>query len=232
MSGETAGNPASPRWQVIFADRTDFVPGLALEVVPAEGGNVFDDVRRLRFGHARELRSALTHSRLGGKLADLIYSLYTTNTDFYAYQFKPVLSFLDSPSRGLLIADEVGLGKTIDAGLIWTQLRSREDARRLLVVCPAMLREKWRDELAERFGVDARICNAGEVVELLEQAQGKPNASFAAIASMQGLRALAPESDDDDMAENANELPESYHRRRRTHHMLCPRQFMWRRSWR
>ncbi|MHB9840935.1 SNF2-related protein [Paraburkholderia terrae] len=198
LSGEKAGNPASPRWQVIFAERTEFVPGLALEAVPTEGGNVFDDMRKLRFGRARELRSALTHARLGGKLADLIYSLYTTNTDFYAYQFKPVLSFLDSPSRGLLIADEVGLGKTIEAGLIWTELRSREDARRLLVVCPAMLREKWRLELAERFGVDARICNAEEVVDLLEQAQGKAHASFAAIASTQGLRGLAFESDDED----------------------------------
>lgn len=198
LSGEKTGNPASPRWQVIFQDRTDFVPGLALEVVADEGGNVYDDMRRLRFGQAREVRSALTHARLGGKLADLIYSLYTTNTDFYAYQFKPVLSFLDSPSRGLLIADEVGLGKTIEAGLIWTELRSRESARRLLVLCPAMLREKWRQELADRFGVDARLCSAEETVDLLEQTQRNAHASFAVIASMQGLRSLAEEADDED----------------------------------
>ncbi|RLK29623.1 SNF2-related protein [Cupriavidus plantarum] len=198
VSGEKTGNPASPRWQVIFPDRTDFVPGLALESVPDEGGNVFDDMRRLRFGRARDLRSALTHSRLAGKLADLIYSLYTTNTDFYAYQFKPVLSFLDSPSRGILIADEVGLGKTIEAGLIWTELRSREDARRLLVLCPAMLREKWRQELADRFGVEARLCNAEETIETLEQAAGNPRASFVIIASMQGLRSLADAPDEDE----------------------------------
>ena len=198
LSGEKTGSPASPRWQVIFSDRTDFVPGLALETVPEGGSNPFSDMRQLRFGKPRDLRSALTHARLGGKLADLIYSLYTTNTDFYAYQFRPVLSFLDSPSRGILIADEVGLGKTIEAGLIWTELRSREDARRLLVLCPAMLQDKWKQELADRFGVDARKCSALDAVEVLEQAAGNSRASFAIIASMQGLRGLADAPDDDD----------------------------------
>lgn len=198
LSGQTTGNPASPRWQVIFPDRTEFVPGLALEPVADAGSNPFADMRQLRFGRPRDLRSALTHARLGGKLADLIYSLYTTNTDFYAYQFKPVLSFLDSPSRGILIADEVGLGKTIEAGLIWTELRSREDARRLLVLCPAMLQDKWKQELADRFGVDARKCNAQDAVEVLEQAAGNPRAAFAVIASMQGLRALADVEDEED----------------------------------
>lgn len=198
LSGEKTGSPASPRWQVHFADRTEFVPGLALEAVSEEGSNPYEDMRRLRFANPRELRSAITHARLGGKLADLIYSLYTTNTDFYPYQFKPLLSFLDSPSRGILIADEVGLGKTIEAGLIWTELRSREDARRLLVLCPAMLCEKWRSELADRFGVDARICRPEEVVTTLEQNEGNPRATFALIASMQGLRGLVDAPDDED----------------------------------
>ena len=77
-----------------------------------------------------------------GRLANLIYSMETTNTDFYPYQFKPIINFLNSPGKGILIADEVGLGKTIEAGLIWTELRSRFDTRRLLVLCPAMLRNK------------------------------------------------------------------------------------------
>lgn len=199
LSGKTAGRSGSTRWEVVFPDQNAFLPGLALEAVPEDGPNPFEDMRLLRFGRPRELRSALTHARLGGKLADLIYSLYTTNTDFYAYQFKPVLSFLDAPSRGILIADEVGLGKTIEAGLIWTELRSRENARRLLVLCPAMLREKWRDELAERFGVDARICNTEEVVGTLERAIQAPGGTgFAMVTSMQGLRTLAVADGGDD----------------------------------
>ena len=198
LAGEPTGSGLMPRWKVIFPDRTETILALALEAIPEGGSDPFDDMQKLRFVKSRDLRTALTHARLGGKLADLIYSLYTTNTDFYAYQFKPVLSFLDSPSRGILIADEVGLGKTIEAGLIWTELRSREDARRLLVLCPAMLREKWRQELADRFGVDAQICSADETVTRLAQAAGNARAEFAIIASMQGLRSLAEEPEDED----------------------------------
>jgi len=121
-------------------------------------------------------------------LANLIYSLNTTNTNFLPYQFKPVLQFLDSPSRGILIADEVGLGKTIEAGLIWTELRVRQDARRLLVVCPAMLRDKWCSELANRFGVKAQRVDAGELLHHLEKAKADRTEEFALVVSMQGMR--------------------------------------------
>ena len=80
-----------------------------------------------------------------------------------------MLSFLESPSKGLLIADEVGLGKTIEAGLIWTELRARVDARRLLVVCPKMLCDKWRLELRNRFGVEATIVDAAELASELRR---------------------------------------------------------------
>ncbi|GBO87322.1 hypothetical protein MSSD14B_09900 [Marinobacter salsuginis] len=136
----------------------------------------------------RHLRKEITYRRLSGKLANLIYSLNTTNTQFFPYQFKPVLQFLESPSDGLLIADEVGLGKTIEAGLIWTELRAREDARRLLVVCPAMLREKWVEELANRFGVMAQCVDADELLTKLESVKARPHQDFALVSSMQGLR--------------------------------------------
>lgn len=104
-----------------------------------EVSDTFDDpielLRNGKLGRSKDLRSNLNHIRLSGRLANLIYSMETTNTDFYAYQFKPVLNFLESPSNGLLVADEVGLGKTIEAGLIWTELRSRFDTRKLLVLC-------------------------------------------------------------------------------------------------
>jgi len=74
------------------------------------------------YGNVNDLRGVITYYRLSGRLANLIYSLNTTNTQFFAYQFKPVLQLLDSPCRGILIADEVGLGKTIESGLIWTEL--------------------------------------------------------------------------------------------------------------
>ena len=98
-----------------------------------------------------------------------------------------MLKLLRSPTDALLIADEVGLGKTIEAGLIWTELRARLNANRLLVVCPTTLCEKWRLELAQRFGVDARIVKADQLIELLEDRRRQAH-GFAAIASIQSIR--------------------------------------------
>lgn len=127
----------------------------------------------------------------------MVYSMDTTNTDFLAYQYKPVLAFLNSPSNGILIADEVGLGKTIEAGLIWTELRARhDDARRLVVVCPAMLREKWCDELRTRFGVDAIQLIASELRKELARPWYEIPGNKGYVCSLQGLRQLAGELED------------------------------------
>lgn len=140
-----------------------------------------------RFGRSEDLRRSLTHVHLSGRLANLVYSMGVTNTEFFAHQYKPLLTLLESPANGLLIADEVGLGKTIEAGIIWTELRAREDMRRLLVVCPAMLREKWRDELKNRFGIDASIVNAATLADELRHSSSF-GPSKAWIASYQALR--------------------------------------------
>ena len=189
IGNETDGPPHRPRVLVNFLDGDEqFVLLGSLEKVDRGPQGPYELIRSNRFGRASDLRGAITHYRLSGKLANLIYSLNTTNTRFLAYQFKPVLQFLDSPSNGLLIADEVGLGKTIEAGLIWTELRAREDARRLLVVCPAMLCEKWKRELDTKFGVRAEITDAAGLLDFLKAAKTKPLESFALIISLQGVR--------------------------------------------
>ena len=134
------------------------------------------------------LRRALLHIRLFGRLADMIYSMEATNTDFYPHQFKPVLKLLRSPARGILIADEVGLGKTIEAGLIWTELRARYDSRRMLVFCPAILREKWRDELTLKMGLHPHVCrDAREVLTFLRSGEHRER-GFVLVCGQQGLR--------------------------------------------
>lgn len=173
--------------QVQFADGLRWIPQDQLEHVRDIRMSPLDMLEAKKLGRPVDLRRTLTHVKLSGRLADVIYSMEATNTDFYAYQFKPVVKFLESPSNGILIADEVGLGKTIEAGLIWTELRSRFDMRRLLVLCPAALREKWRRELSVKFGVGARICDAREVIEVLRDEDSQAR-GFAIIASIQGLR--------------------------------------------
>jgi superfamily II DNA or RNA helicase len=174
--------------QVRFPDRTDYVPFDQVELVPEGGESPIDLLQRGRLGRPSDLYRTLAHIRLSGRLVNYIYSLDTTETDFYAYQFKPVLKLLHSVGSGILIADEVGLGKTIEAGLIWTELRSRFDFQRLVVLCPAMLREKWRDELRRRFGMEPRVCGASETVDAIRSIVRGENPEFCLVASTQGMR--------------------------------------------
>lgn len=155
-----------------------------------------DQVLEGKFASAAHLRKRLTSVQLAGQLSEMIYSLDTTDTQFMPHQFKPLLALLDSPSKGILIADEVGLGKTIEAGLIWTELRFRTQANRLLVVCPAMLTDKWKQELYRRFGTSSQVMNARELLYHLRQGEAAPQVP-AIICSLQGIRPPTDALDDD-----------------------------------
>ena len=85
-----------------------------------------------------------------------LYSLNAARVDFIPYQFRPVLRFIRSDRPRLLIADGVGVGKTIEAGLILRELQARRDIRSVLIVCPRPLvtERKWMNEMKrfeERF---------------------------------------------------------------------------------
>ncbi len=198
LTGKSQERGGRLRFQVDFLDGYGWHPVNQLEAVSEDSSDPLELFEQGKFGRVRDLRGNLTYIRLNGRLANLIYSMETTNTDFYAYQFKPVLDFLDSPSNGLLIADEVGLGKTIEAGLIWTELRSRYDTRRLMVLCPAMLREKWQMELRFRFGINAEIVDATEALKKFKAYRNGEISEFAIIASIQGLRPNKGWDDDPD----------------------------------
>lgn len=192
-------------FQVRFPDIVERVYEDQLQLQPQERMNPLDLLENGKLGTPNDLRRTLTHVRLTGRLADIIYSMEATNTDFYAYQFKPVLKLLQTPTNGLLIADEVGLGKTIEAGLIWTELRSRFNLNRLVVLCPAALREKWRDELAGKMGLSPVICDTKETLRKLRSSEDQAK-GFVIIASMQGLRPPRRWNDTDEAESDAAEL--------------------------
>lgn len=82
------------------------------------------------------------------------------------YQLDPVVRALGMPRANLLIADDVGLGKTIEAGLVVQELLLRHRARTVMVVCPAGLCIKWQEEMRDRFGLDFQIINTEAVRQL------------------------------------------------------------------
>jgi hypothetical protein len=82
------------------------------------------------------------------------------------YQFVPLLMALRLDPVRLLIADDVGVGKTIEALLIARELYDRGEIRRLCVLCPPYLCEQWQKELAEKFHLDAVVIRSGTINHL------------------------------------------------------------------
>jgi len=85
------------------------------------------------------------------------------------YQFVPLVMALRQPTVRLLIADDVGVGKTIEAALIARELLDRGTAHRVAVLCPPYLCEQWQRELAEKFHIEAVVIRAGTVARLERQ---------------------------------------------------------------
>ncbi|MFF5390887.1 DEAD/DEAH box helicase [Streptomyces sp. NPDC013012] len=142
----------------------------------------------------------LTLAKLSTPLTDTVYSFQSSRTVFRPYQFRPVLKLMNSDRQRLLIADEVGLGKTIEAGLIWNELEQRTHltkraARRVgahfrgLVVCPAALVQKWQDEMEQRFDRRLRLLDNNGMEELLKVLRrGDDEEPFAGVISLERLR--------------------------------------------
>jgi SNF2 family DNA or RNA helicase len=101
---------------------------------------------------SNDLNAALTALQLKHPSTNHLYSLFASRVNFVPYQFRPVLKLIHSERPRMLIADEVGVGKTIEAGLILKELQARHDIRSILVICPKPLvsERKWLEEM-KRF---------------------------------------------------------------------------------
>jgi len=94
-----------------------------------------------------------------------VQSPFRSGIDIEDYQLDPVVRAIQMPRVSLLIADDVGLGKTIEAGMVNLELIIRHRARRILIVCPAGLQVQWRDQMRDKFGLEFRIVDS----DLLKQ---------------------------------------------------------------
>jgi ERCC4-related helicase len=107
--------------------------------------------------HAKYYAHELTAKKPGHLVERLTYSLVEASVDINPHQIEAALFALRSPlAQGIMLADEVGLGKTIEAGLLLCQYWA-EHKRKLLIICPASLRRQWSIELEEKFKLPSLI---------------------------------------------------------------------------
>jgi superfamily II DNA or RNA helicase len=98
--------------------------------------------------------------------ADSYQAPFRSGADVKAYQLEPLRRALQSARTNLLLADDVGLGKTIEAGLVIQELLLRHRARSVVIVCPPSLSLKWQDEMREKFGLDFVIVDSELMAEV------------------------------------------------------------------
>src|ERR1039458_5853552 len=113
----------------------------------------------LGFDSPARLEAFLNAVRWGAaSTADIrsIQSPFRSGIDIEDYQLDPVVRAIQMPRVNLLIADDVGLGKTIEAGMVLLELVLRHRARKALVVCPSSLQLQWRDQMRDKFGLEFR----------------------------------------------------------------------------
>ncbi|MFW7414105.1 DISARM system SNF2-like helicase DrmD [Demequina sp. SO4-18] len=91
---------------------------------------------------------------------------FRSGANVEAYQLEPLRRALQAPRANLLLADDVGLGKTIEAGLVIQELLLRHRARSVAVVCPPSLATKWQEEMRDKFGLDFVIVNSELMAEV------------------------------------------------------------------
>ncbi|GLZ14508.1 helicase SNF2 family protein [Actinomadura sp. NBRC 104425] len=151
------GRELSVVWEVEPGRRV-----LERETLPKVDADRFDDPGRLA-----AFIDAVRWSAVTSADTDMLQAPFRSGVKVETYQLEPVARALKAPTANLLIADDVGLGKTIEAGLVALELKLRHRINSVVVVCPAALTFKWRDEMADKFGLDFKIVNSELLKEML-----------------------------------------------------------------
>ena len=127
--------------------------------------------------HAKYFAHELTRQAEPGGVDRLSMALFDACVDLNPHQIEAAMFALRSPlSKGVVLADEVGLGKTIEAGLVLCQ-HWAERKRKLLVICPASLRKQWALELQEKFNLPSMILDSKTYRQAVRDGNGAPFAS-------------------------------------------------------
>jgi superfamily II DNA or RNA helicase len=160
--------PHKPQHLVSLSSVEDDALGEELQVIwELEPGAIVYEKMELPypsgFDTPERLAAFLDAVRWGASsTADLrsVQSPFRSGIDIEDYQLDPVVRAIQMPRVNLLIADDVGLGKTIEAGLVAQELILRQRSRRILIVCPSSLQVQWQEQMRDKFGLDFRIVNS------------------------------------------------------------------------
>lgn len=91
---------------------------------------------------------------------------FRSGIDVDEYQLDPVVRALTMPRVNLLVADDVGLGKTIEAGLVVQEMLLRKRVQNVLIVCPSALQVQWQEEMRDKFGLEFRVVDSAALAQL------------------------------------------------------------------
>jgi SNF2 family DNA or RNA helicase len=142
-----------------------------------------------QWGRLQAFRCALAYERIRNQNHSTIYSFRSQRVLFEPHQYKPLLKILNSQDRRLIIADEVGMGKTIEAGIILSELEARRQLSSVLVVCPSRLRIKWLEELNRKFAQNFQVYSKAALSAYLEHLRHtQRRVPLRGIVSMQTMR--------------------------------------------
>lgn len=121
------------------------------------------------FDHPKRLQAFLDAVRWGAvSQADdkALQSPFRSGIEIDEYQLDPVVRALSMPRVNLLIADDVGLGKTVEAGLVVQEMILRHRVRSVLIICPSSLQVQWQEEMRDKFGLEFRIIDSETIGQL------------------------------------------------------------------
>ena len=169
-------NARGERWVVVGCDRYEHCSVFVLEGGDRENAGerryLVEPFDRLRRQDAHRLRRRKRDSVLRTAVAAVaaeqpaggLWTAADATITLLPYQLEPALAALDGATR-ILLADDVGLGKTVQAGLILSELRARGLVDRALILTPAGLRHSWATELRDRFGLESLVLDQSAVAE-------------------------------------------------------------------
>lgn len=127
-----------------------------------------DDAPKHKWVDIETLRCYLSAYQINNPSSGNLYSLNSARIDFVPYQFRPALKLIKADEPRILIADSVGVGKTIEAGLIIKELQARNDLENIMIICPKPLvaDRKWEEEM-KRFDEEFIPLNGEELRQII-----------------------------------------------------------------